>query len=103
MLACRGKFYEISENKNAKKINARTMKWREMENRGLFQDPELLVRRTRKGIPTSMRLKIWPELVKINKVMERKSMSYSKVLIKDSMDIYDINLDIPRTFSFESQ
>lgn len=30
-------------------------------------------------------------------------VSYSKVLIKDSMDIYDINLDIPRTFPFESQ
>jgi hypothetical protein len=30
-------------------------------------------------------------------------MSYSKVLIKDSKDDYDINLDIPRTFSFENQ
>lgn len=50
-----------------------------------------------------MRIKVWPELIKIKNVMERKNMSYSKVLIKDSMDIYDINLDIPRTFSFQSQ
>lgn len=50
-----------------------------------------------------MRMKVWPELVKITNFKERKSMSYSKVLIKDSMDIYDINLDIPRTFTFESQ
>lgn len=50
-----------------------------------------------------MRIKVWPELIKVNKVIERKMISYSKVLIKDSMDVYDINLDIPRTFSFETQ
>ena len=30
-------------------------------------------------------------------------MTYSKILYKESYDIYDINLDIPRTFSFESE
>lgn len=30
-------------------------------------------------------------------------MTYSKILLKNSYDIYDINLDIPRTFSFQSQ
>jgi len=59
----------MSNSKDAKKINARIMKWREMLNRGLFKDPDLLVKRTRKGIPTSMRIKIWPELVKMSKVM----------------------------------
>lgn len=76
------------------------MKWLEMLKRGIFADPQLLIRRTRKGIPSSLRIKVWPELIKINKVIERKMISYSKVLIKDSMDIYDINLDIPRTFPF---
>lgn len=89
--------------KDQKKVNARIMKWREMLAKGLYSDPELLIKRTRKGIPTSMRIKVWPELIKINKLIERKAMSYSKVLIKDSMDVYDINLDIPRTFTFESQ
>lgn len=74
-----------------------------MLTKGLYSDLELLLKRTRKGIPTSMRIKVWPELIKINKLIERKAMSYSKVLIKDSMDVYDINLDIPRTFTFESQ
>lgn len=93
----------MSNSKEAKKINARIMKWREMQNRGLFKDPDLLLKRTRKGIPTSMRIKIWPELAKMGKTMDRRNLSYSKVLIKDSKDIYDINLDIPRTFAFEAE
>lgn len=76
------------------------MKWREMLQKGLFADPALLLRRTRKGIPSSMRIKVWPELIKVRKLVEQTTLSYSKVLIKDSMDVYDINLDIPRTFTF---
>lgn len=71
-----------------------------MLKKGLFSDGDLLVRRARKGIPASLRIKVYPELVKMKRVMEEKSMSYSAVLIKESNDVYDINLDIPRTFSF---
>jgi hypothetical protein len=34
---------------------------------------------------------------------EKMPLTYSVILLKDSYDTYDINLDIPRTFSFESQ
>ena len=27
---------------------------------GLLKDPELLIKRTRKGIPAAMRMKVWP-------------------------------------------
>ena len=46
-------------------MNARVMKWREMLANGLDSDQELLIRRTRKGIPPSIRIKVWPELVNI--------------------------------------
>ena len=62
-----------------------------------------LIRRTRKGIPPSIRIKVWPEIVKIEKIVEKTPLTYSKILLKDSYDTYDINLDIPRTFSFQSQ
>lgn len=55
--------------KDNKKINARIMKWREMIKNGLYSDPELLVKRTRKGIPTSIRIKVWPELIKLSSVV----------------------------------
>ena len=74
-----------------------------MLTQGLFKDNDLLIKRTRKGIPSSIRCQVWPQLMGLKTVAERKSLSYSKVLIKDSYDIYDINLDIPRTFSFQSQ
>jgi hypothetical protein len=35
--------------------------------------------------------------------VEKTPLTYSKILLKDSYDTYDINLDIPRTFSFQSQ
>ena len=74
-----------------------------MLEKGLFKDRDLLVKRVRKGIPQSLRIKVWPELIPIQKYIDKKPMTYSKVLFKDSFDLYDINLDIPRTFSFESQ
>lgn len=86
--------------KERKRNNARVNKWREMLAKGLFSDPALLLKRARKGIPPSIRSQVWPQLINLKKVAELKSMSYSKVLIKDSYDVYDINLDIPRTFSF---
>lgn len=46
---------------------------------------------------------MWPELIKLDKVKEKTLLTYSVILLKDSYDTYDINLDIPRTFSFESQ
>jgi hypothetical protein len=76
------------------------MKWREMIRNGLHTDQQLLIRRTRKGIPPSIRIKVWPEIVRISKLVNRSPLTYSKVLLKDSYDVYDIKLDIPRTFSF---
>lgn len=48
------------ESKNSKKINARIMKWMEMMQKGFYKDPNLLVKRTRKGIPKAIRIKVWP-------------------------------------------
>lgn len=31
-----------------------------MLDKGLYNDPLLLLKRTRKGIPTSIRIKVWP-------------------------------------------
>jgi hypothetical protein len=45
------------------------MKWREMLKNGLYIDKHLLVKRIRKGIPTSIRQQIWPELVKVEKLI----------------------------------
>lgn len=74
-----------------------------MMDNGLFKDQALLIKRTRKGIPKAMRIKVWPALIDMKRLVENRMMSYSTVLIKDCLDIYDINLDIPRTFSFETQ
>lgn len=79
------------------------MKWREMLDKGIHSDEELLIRRTRKGIPQCIRIKVWPEIVKVQRIVQKNPLTYSKILLKDSYDVYDINLDIPRTFSFQSQ
>jgi TBC1 domain family member 10 len=89
--------------RDEKQMNARLMKWREMLRRGVECDPQLLVRRTRKGIPASIRIKVWPELVKMESLVAKTPLTYSKILLKDCYDTYDIRLDIPRTFSFQSQ
>lgn len=36
------------------------MKWLEMLDNGLYGNKDLLIKRTRKGIPAAIRLKIWP-------------------------------------------
>ena len=46
---------------------------------------------------------MWPELARVEALIGRTPLTYSKVLLRDSNDLYDINLDIPRTFSFQSQ
>jgi hypothetical protein len=83
-----------SISKDGKKANARMMKWREMIKNGIFSDQQLLIKRTRKGVPTSMRIKVWPLFVNIKKVITEENVTYSKVMVKDSMSIDDINLDI---------
>jgi hypothetical protein len=74
-----------------------------MIQKGVYSDLSLLIKRTRKGIPPCIRIKVWPEIVKVSQIVQSNPMTYSKVLLKDSHDVYDINLDIPRTFSFQSQ
>lgn len=48
-----------------KKTNARVEKWRTMLSTGLFKD-EKLKSRVRKGVPSSMRMIVWPEILKLN-------------------------------------
>jgi hypothetical protein len=48
------------KHEHEKLINARLMKWREMLKKGLYSDKELLVKRTHKGIPPSIRIVVWP-------------------------------------------
>ena len=46
--------------KEYKQINARIMKWREMLDQGLHSDRQLLKKRIKKGVPKSLRIKVWP-------------------------------------------
>jgi TBC1 domain family member 10 len=93
----------MASGREDKRTNARVMKWREMLEKGVHSDQELLIRRTRKGIPQCIRIKVWPEIAKVERMVSKNPLTYSKILLKDSYDVYDINLDIPRTFSFQSQ
>lgn len=67
---------------------------------GLFKDPELLHSRTRKGVPASLRNIVWPKLVNLDKHIEQKTVefTYKSLLAKYSSNVYEISLDIPRTF-----
>ena len=59
------------------------MKWREMLKRGIYKDIDLLDRRVKKGIPSSMRIKVWPELMKSPKFKTfSKSLKYINLLAK---------------------
>ena len=46
---------------------------------------------------------VWPELVKLNKHMEQRKMDidYNKLVNSLSNNVYEISLDIPRTFPEE--
>lgn len=57
----------MTKDSDSKKINARVMKWREMLKKGVYSDRELLIKRTRKGIPPAIRQQVWPELIKMEK------------------------------------
>ena len=71
-----------------------------MLTHGLHKDKELLRSRVYKGVPSGMRQVVWPELVKLPKYIEQKSvdLSYSKLVNSFSNTVYEIGLDIPRTF-----
>jgi len=40
-----------------------------MLDKGIHSDEELLIRRTRKGIPQCIRIKVWPEIVKVQRIV----------------------------------
>ena len=85
-------------SKQGKLINARIMKWREMLEKGVHKEKDLLGRRVAKGIPKSIRIMVWPELIKSAKSKAcEKSSHYANLLAKESNYVTDINLDIPRT------
>lgn len=88
---------------NAKKTNARIEKWRAMLAEGLHKDKTLLYSRTRKGVPTSLRNIVWVKLVPLEKHIEQRKVDidYEKLVKQISSNVYEIGLDIPRTFPEE--
>lgn len=85
---------------NAKKTNARIEKWRAMLAEGLHKDKSLLHSRTRKGVPTSLRNIVWVKLPPLEKHIEQRKIDidYEKLVKQVSNNVYEIGLDIPRTF-----
>jgi hypothetical protein len=74
-----------------------------MITEGVFSDPLLLKSRIRKGIPPAMRAIAWPEIIKLGVFMQqhRNDYTYAKLVNSPSSSIYEIGLDIPRTFPEE--
>lgn len=85
---------------SSKKINARIEKWRIMINEGINNDPLLLKSRIRKGIPPAVRAIAWPEIIKLGAFIQlhKNEYTYAKLTNSPSSSIYEIGLDIPRTF-----
>jgi hypothetical protein len=50
---------------NYVQINARTEKWRELINNPRGSNLQLIKNRVRKGIPSGIRIKVWPLLINI--------------------------------------
>ena len=67
---------------------------------GLRKDLGLLHSRTRKGVPPSLRNVVWMKLVPLNKHIEQNQIeiNYEKLTNTISSNVYEIGLDIPRTF-----
>ncbi len=71
-----------------------------MIDKGIYKDKQLLKARIRKGIPMSIRMLAWPQIVNLKNFIESKSKKYTydKLTKSFSNNIYEISLDIPRTF-----
>ena len=71
-----------------------------MIDKGIYKDKQLLKNRIRKGIPMSIRSLAWPEIVNLRNFIEikTKKYTYDKLIKSFSNNIYEITLDIPRTF-----
>jgi hypothetical protein len=63
----------------------------------------LLSSRIRKGIPQAIRALAWPEIAKLRSFEKEKESryTYSQLINTPSKSIYEISLDIPRTFPEE--
>lgn len=74
-----------------------------MIDKGIYKDKQLLKARIRKGIPMSIRMLAWPQIVNLKNFIESKSKKYTydKLTKSFSNNIYEISLDIPRTFPQE--
>jgi len=81
----------------AKQNNAREEKWRELltEN-SLTRDPNLLKKRLRKGVPQSLRIIVWPMLIRMDKHIQNKKFKYESLLQISSPYDREIGLDINR-------
>ena len=84
---------------DAKQLNARIEKWREMLKNDIFSDTELLKTRLRKGVPPCMRILVWPRLIQMQKLKLEERWVYHNLIQQNSAIEYEINLDIPRTFT----
>lgn len=75
---------------NAKKVNARIEKWREMMKTGIKNDPKLLNSRIRKGIPQAIRAIAWPEIIGLKQFIKQKEnkYTYAKLINTPSSSIY---------------
>lgn len=71
-----------------------------MIDKGIYKDKQLLKARIRKGIPMGIRMLAWPQIVNLKNFIESKSKKYTydKLTKSFSNNIYEISLDIPRTF-----
>lgn len=74
-----------------------------MIEKGIYKDKQLLKARIRKGIPMGIRMLAWPQIVNLRNFIDQKSKKYTyQQLVKSfSNNIYEITLDIPRTFPQE--
>lgn len=70
---------------------------------GINKEPELLKSRIRKGIPQAIRAIAWPEIIGLKQFINQKEKkyTYAKLINTPSSSIYEISLDIPRTFPEE--
>lgn len=70
---------------------------------GILKDTELLKSRIRKGIPSAMRMLAWPAIIQLEQFIQQKQpeYTYKKLTNSFSNNIYEITLDIPRTFPEE--
>lgn len=75
----------LKEDIDTKTLNVRIEKWREMIKNGLFSDKSLLTKRVHKGIPSGMRMVIWPRLLNLEMFRKESDESYDDLIKQRSV------------------